>query len=143
MTAPGGIFAVDMAETKTSLHEYFERFPDYRVNWNKRHLLVDIIILSILAVLCGAESWDAIESYGKTKHGFLKNFLKLSNGIPSHDTINRFFSNLRPKLFEKMFVEWVSGLKNAEINKKVNKHRGQDHKGFKRQFPWTVSHSYG
>lgn len=123
-----------MAQTKTSLHEYFERFPDYRVNRNKKHLLSDIIILSILAVLCGAESWDAIESYGRTKRDFLKSFLKLPHGIPSHDTINRVFSNLRPKLFEKMFVEWVGGLRNTDINKEVISIDGKTIRGSRDSF---------
>lgn len=97
-------------------------------------MLSDIIILSIVAVLCGAESWDAIESYGKTKLGFLKGFLKLPNGIPSHDTINRVFSNLRPKLFEKMFVDWVGGLRNEGITKEVISIDGKSIRGSKDDF---------
>lgn len=104
---------------KTSLHEYFERFPDHRVSRGKKHLLSDIIILSILGVICGAESWDSIESFGKTKIDFLRTFLKLPNGIPSHDTINRVFSSLNPKLFEKMFVEWVQDIKDESIKREV------------------------
>lgn len=123
-----------MAQIKTSLHEYFERFPDHRINRNKKHLLSDIIILSILAVLCGAESWDSIETFGKTKKDFLKTFLKLPNGIPSHDTINRVFSGLRPKLFEKMFVEWASGLKNDTIKKEVISIDGKSIRGSKDSF---------
>ena len=72
-----------MAKTKTSLHTYFESFPDHRVNRNKKHLLSDIIILSILGVLCGAESWDSIEKFGKTKIDFLKTILKLTNDLSS------------------------------------------------------------
>ncbi|WP_219929293.1 transposase family protein, partial [Sphingobacterium athyrii] len=70
-----------MLEKKSTLHHYFEQFPDHRINRNKKHLLSDIIILSILGVLCGAESWDSIEAFGKTKLGFLKGFLKLPHGI--------------------------------------------------------------
>lgn len=97
---------------KTSLHSYFEHFPDYRVSRNKKHLLSDIIILSIIAVICGAESWDSIETFGKSKEKFLRTFLRLPNGIPSHDTINRVFSNLRPALFEQMFTKWAQGIKD-------------------------------
>ena len=71
-----------MKQPKTSLHEYFERFPVHRLNRNKKHLLSDIIILSILGVLCGAESWDSIETFGKTKLDFLSRFLKLPHGTP-------------------------------------------------------------
>lgn len=121
-------------KTKTSLHDYFGDFPDYRVNRNKKHLLSDIIILSILAVLCGAESWDSIEAFGKTKQKFLQSFLKLPNGIPSHDTINRVFSSLRPALFEKMFVEWASSLKNEAIKKEVVSIDGKSIRGSKDSF---------
>src|SRR5690554_5070273 len=73
----------------TSLHRTFGQLSDPRLNRKKQHLLIDIVILSVLAVLSGAESWDSIELFGKTNHVFLKQFLKLPNGIPSHDTINR------------------------------------------------------
>lgn len=106
-------------QTKTSLHQYFDYFPDYRLSRNKKHLLSDIIILSILAVICGAESWDSIEDFGKTKIAFLQTFLKLPNGIPSHDTINRVFSNVRPKLFEELFIKWVVGIKDDSIKKEL------------------------
>ena len=64
---------------RTSLHTYFENIPDHRINRNLKHSLCDIIILSIWAVLCGAESWDSIETFGKTKYAFLKTFLRLPN----------------------------------------------------------------
>jgi hypothetical protein len=94
-----------MIKPSTSLHRYFEFIPDHRINRNKKHLLFDIIILAILAVICGAESWDSIELFGKTKLSFLKTFLKLPNGIPSHDTINRVFSATQPRLFEEAFIK--------------------------------------
>lgn len=123
-----------MPPKKTTLHEYFESFPDHRISRNKKHLLSDIIILSILAVLCGAESWDSIETFGRTKIGFLRKLLRLPNGIPSHDTINRVFSNIRPKLFEQMFVQWVGGLKNKDIGKEVISIDGKCIRGSKDSF---------
>ena len=104
-----------MTTTKTSRHEHFERFPDHRINRNKKHRLSDILILSILAVICGAESWDSIESFGKTKLSFLRSFLKLPNGIPSYDTINRVFSSIRPKYFESALIVWVDGIRDQTI----------------------------
>lgn len=118
----------------TSLHKYFEYIPDHRVNRNKKHLLSDIIILSILAVICGAESWDSIEIFGKTKIQFLKTFLKLPNGIPSHDTINRVFSSLHPRLFEEAFIKWVDSLKDENITKEVISLDGKCIKGSKDSF---------
>ncbi|MET3115792.1 putative transposase YbfD/YdcC [Pedobacter sp. CG_S7] len=123
-----------MATKKTSLQEHFESIPDYRINRNKKHLLSDILILSVLAVICGAESWDSIETFGKTKIDFLKIFLKLPNGIPSHDTINRVFSAVRPKFFEKAFVHWVDGLKNKDIKKELISIDGKCIRGSKDSF---------
>lgn len=120
--------------TKTSLHEHFERFPDHRINRNKKHLLSDILILSILAVICGAESWDSIESFGKTKLSFLRSFLKLPNGIPSHDTINRVFSSIRPKYFERAFIGWVEGIRDQTIKKDLISIDGKAIRGSKDSF---------
>jgi predicted transposase YbfD/YdcC len=77
----------------------------------KKHLLIDIVILTILGVLCG-------ELFGNKKYDFLKKILKLPNGIPSHDTINRVISMIDPKQFEKLFIEWtkllaIPGLKEV------------------------------
>ncbi len=103
---------------KSSLHKEFGRLIDTRVNRNKQHLLIDIVILTVIAVLCGAESWDAIELYGKTKRSFLKQILCLPNGIPSHDTINRVISSINPKKFEKCFIEWVKILLDRDVDVK-------------------------
>lgn len=105
-----------MTTKRTSLHQFCGGFPDPRIKRNKRHELLDIIVLTILAVVCGAESWDSIELFGKTKIDFLKQFLKLRNGIPSHDTINRVFSILDPKLFEEVFIKWVNSLRDKNID---------------------------
>jgi len=99
----------------TSLHQTFRQLHDPRINRKKKHLLLDIIILSILAVLCGAESYDSIELFGKTNYDFLKQLLSLPNGIPSHDTINRVFSILNPKQFERLFIKWSNNLKNSGV----------------------------
>ena len=103
----------------TSLHQFFSGMVDPRINRNKKHSLIDIIVLTIIAVICGAESWDAIELFGKTKVGFLKKILPLRNGIPSHDTINRVFSMLNPVRFEQLFSEWANSLADKGINTEV------------------------
>ena len=71
----------------TNLHQAFRSLKDPRIHRNRKHKLLDIIVLSILAVLCGAESYDSIALYGRENFEFLKQFLDLKNGIPSHDTI--------------------------------------------------------
>ena len=71
---------------RSNLYDYFAKLSDPRLNRNKKHNLADIIVLSILAVICGAESWDSIEEFGKARIDFLKKILYLPNGIPSHET---------------------------------------------------------
>ena len=104
---------------QTSLHRAFSRLRDPRIERAKKHNLLDIIILSILAVLSGAESYDSIELYGKMNIDFLRQFLGLKNGIPSHDTINRVFQVLNPRQFERHFISWVQGLKDEQIMERV------------------------
>jgi len=80
--------------------------------------LEDIIFITIAAVICGAETWNAIEEYGKSKMEWLGKHLRLPNGIPSHDTFNRFFSLLNPAVFENAFLSWVraiSSLTDGEV----------------------------
>jgi hypothetical protein len=84
---------------QTSLYEAFSRLYDPRVNRRRKHNLMDIIILSVLAVLSGAEFYNSIELFGKENESFLRQFLSLKNGIPSHDTINRVFQILNPRQF--------------------------------------------
>jgi predicted transposase YbfD/YdcC len=118
----------------TSLHQTFGKLHDPRINRKKRHLLLDIIILSILAVLCGAESYDSIELFGKTNYAFLKQLLKLPNGIPSHDTINRVFSILNSKQFERLFIQWSNNLKDSGTLEQVIAIDGKTVRGSKDSF---------
>jgi len=104
---------------ETSLHDFFKNLPDNRIERNKQHLLIDIVILTIIAVICGADSWDSIELFGKSKKEFLLKFLKLPNGIPSHDTINRVISSINGDKFEELFIHWVSSIRDNEIQGEV------------------------
>ncbi len=76
---------------------------DPRIDRSKEHLLIDIIAISILAVISGADGWTAIETYGKAKEQWLRTFLELPNAIPSHDTISRVFQRLNPEEFAASF----------------------------------------
>jgi predicted transposase YbfD/YdcC len=93
-----------------SLEEIFGKIADPRIDRTKLHKLIDIIIISICAVICGAEGWEEIEEFGKAKQEWLENILELPNGIPSHDTISRVFSKINPQEFERCFSEWVRSL---------------------------------
>jgi predicted transposase YbfD/YdcC len=70
----------------------------------------DIIFITIATVICGAETWNDIEHYGKSKETRLKQYLELPNGIPSYDTFNRFFSALALKEFEEAFPSWIKDI---------------------------------
>jgi hypothetical protein len=86
------------------LKEYLGQIRDPRINRRKLHLLEDIVLLVLIAVICGCESWETIEEFGKNKIDFLKNYLKLSNGIPSHDTIERLFKRMDNIVFSDILI---------------------------------------
>ena len=90
-----------------SLEESFQSIQDPRIDRTKLHKLIDIIIIAICAVICGAEGWEEIEEFGKEKQEWLEGILELANGIPSHDTISRVFSKINSQEFERCFLEWV------------------------------------
>jgi predicted transposase YbfD/YdcC len=94
---------------------YFTELTDPRVDRSKDHLMEDIIFITIAAVICGAETWNDIENYGKAKESWLRQYLQLPNGIPSHDTFNRFFSALDPDEFEQAFLSWIKDI--SELTK--------------------------
>jgi predicted transposase YbfD/YdcC len=118
----------------TSLHQTFSKLHDPRINRKKQHLLLDIIILSVLAVLCGAESYDSIELFEKTNHAFLKQILRLPNGIASHDTINRVFSIINARHFERLFIQWANNLKDSGALENVIAIDGKTVRGSKDSF---------
>lgn len=93
--------------------KYFSNLEDPRIERTKQHLLVDIVAIAILAVLSGASGWVAIETYAQAKQEWLKQFLALPNGIPSHDTIARVFARLDPVRFEQCFHQWVESITQA------------------------------
>lgn len=90
--------------------KYFAELRDPRVERTREHLLEEILLIAIAAVLSGADSWNEIEDYGEAKVDWLKTFLKLPGGIPAHDTFNRVISALDPEEMEKGFVAWVSSI---------------------------------
>lgn len=100
-----------MADLSISFLEHFKVLNDPRTNnHNKRHSLTDILVLTILAVICGAESWVEVEEFGESKFIWLKTFLELPNGIPSHDTIGDLFARLDPQELQNSFLAWISSL---------------------------------
>lgn len=92
------------------LASHFTEIEDPRVERTKRHKLLDIIMVAICGMICGAEGWVEIEEFGKEKEEWLKSILDLPNGIPSHDTFGRVFARLDPGKFEDCFFQWVQSL---------------------------------
>jgi predicted transposase YbfD/YdcC len=90
--------------------KYFGDLRDPRVERTREHLLEEILLMTIAAVLSGAGSWNEINGYCKAKHLWLKGFLKLPGGIPSHDTFNRVISALDSEELEKGFAAWVGSI---------------------------------
>lgn len=95
---------------KTTIEEHFSSIKDPRLERTKLHQLIDIITITICAVISGAESWDDIEYFGECKYDWFKSFLDLPNGIPSHDTFNRVFARLDPQELEKCFSDWIKSI---------------------------------
>jgi predicted transposase YbfD/YdcC len=100
-------------EMKEGLIQYFLELPDPRIDRRKKHLLMDILVIAICAVICGARGWDDIEIFGRANLEWFEEFLKLPHGIPSHDTFARVFARLDPGEFQKCFVDWVQSIRKS------------------------------
>ena len=100
--------------------DHFKGLTDFRVKRTKRYELEEVLFITIAAVICGARGWNDIENYGKSKHDWLKGFLSLPEGIPSHDTFNRIFSMLDPDELEKCFLDWVKEIANLTSGEVVS-----------------------
>lgn len=90
-----------------AIEGHFSKITDPRKDRTKDHKLIDIIVIAICAVICGAEGWVDVELFGKSKLTWLQTFLELPHGIPSHDTFGRVFSMIDAQQFQLAFYEWV------------------------------------
>jgi predicted transposase YbfD/YdcC len=101
-----------MPETN-SLSDRFQQLQDPRIARSKRHSLHDILIVSVCALLCGAEGFVDMEEFGKAQREWLSQLLELPNGIPSHDTFGRVFAALDPAQFAEVFTLWTQSLRQS------------------------------
>ncbi len=97
-------------EIDKGIVSHFIKIRDPRVKNRCEHLLIDIVVISVCAILCGANSWVDIEEYGHQREEWFKELLELPGGIPSHDTIARVFAILKAEEFEKAFHGWMESV---------------------------------
>jgi predicted transposase YbfD/YdcC len=122
-----------MAQSVLAIKKHFSNLKDPRINRRKRHLLIDIIVIALCGVICGAATWPAIATFARRRRDWLKRFLALPEGIPSHDTLERVFQRLNPATFGACFRAWVAALaENVKIKqiaidgKTLRRSRGGD-----------------
>lgn len=102
-----------------SFLKHFDKLEDPRTEThNKRHSLNDILVIAILAIIGGADTWVDVCEFAESKEDWLTTFLELPNGIPSHDTFGRVFALLNPEVFEQCFCEWIASL-SIDISKEI------------------------
>jgi predicted transposase YbfD/YdcC len=101
-----------------SIGYHFTDLEDPRIDRSKQHKLLDILVIAICAIICGADDWVAIQGFGEAKLDWFQGFLDLPNGIPSHDTFGRVFARLDPEQFHTCFMNWImaaSELTNGQV----------------------------
>ena len=109
-----------MSKTKAvSIRQCFVEVPDPRREHLRLHNLWEIIAITILAVVSGADSWVEVAKYGVSKLAFLRTFLELPNGIPSHDTFGRVFALVNPIALQAGFVKWVQAIAETTLGRVV------------------------
>lgn len=99
--------------------DIFGQLDDPRIDRKKLHPLPEILLLTLCAVICGAESWDDIETFGESKLVFLRQYLPYENGVPSDDTLRRFFRAIDSAQFQRLFIEWIREWLSPEVANKV------------------------
>jgi predicted transposase YbfD/YdcC len=102
-----------MAQPLVAVKKYFRKLRDPRVRRHKRHLLLDIVVITICATICGCNDWQQVETFARARQAWLQRFLRLPHGIPSHDTFERVFDRLDPQAFQACFRDWMRALHEA------------------------------
>ena len=97
---------------ETNFLDYFEVIEDPRLQRNQLYTIAEILLVTLLAVICGAEGWQDVETYGKSKIGYLRCYLPYENGVPSDDTVRRFFRAINPEYFKEIFSKWIQCIAN-------------------------------
>jgi len=94
-----------------SMNTHFDELTDpRRQNANLLHPFSELLTIAISAMICGADNWVAMETFARSKEKWLRSFLTLPNGIPSHDVFNNVFAKLEPLVFERCFIAWAESI---------------------------------
>lgn len=102
--------ALESVELSTSIGEHFGALSDPRKGGMVEHRLIDIITITVCAVICGANNWVEVELFGQRRQDWLRQFLELPHGVPSHDTFGRVFARLSAEAFQQQFAEWMQAV---------------------------------
>lgn len=102
-----------------SFVEHFSELQDPRIERKKLHALMDIVVLTVCAVVSGAEGWEAIAEFGHAKLDWLRRFIPLKNGVPSHDCIAYVISRLSPEGFRRCFMSWTEGVREKTMGEVI------------------------
>lgn len=118
-----------MSERLVAVFTPFENLADPRIKRSRRHELFDLVVVALCATLAGSDSWADIERFGKARIDWLRTFLRLRNGIPSHDTFGRVFSRLDPARLLACVQQWLT-----DVGVEIGKHIAIDGKTLRRSF---------
>ena len=100
-----------MLQPRHAVLRYFTALRDPRTSRrDKKHMLFDIVVIALCAVIAGADDWPKILTFARERSGWLTTFLSLPNGIPSHDTMERVFELLSPASLQRCFLRWIEGV---------------------------------
>jgi predicted transposase YbfD/YdcC len=102
-----------MSRPALAIHKHFRFLKDPRVAGRRKHLLSDLVVITICAVICGCNDWQQIATFARTRQEWLKKYLRLPNGVPSHDTFERVFDRIDPAAFQACFRDWMQVLHEA------------------------------
>lgn len=103
------------ADDVVDIREYFKELKDPRSTINQKHLLEDLIVICVLAVIAGADGPNAIGIWANSHRDWLIRHLPLPGGIPSHDTIGRLLAALQPHAFQSCFENWIAAIKSEVV----------------------------
>ncbi|HEX7021593.1 MAG TPA: ISAs1 family transposase [Trueperaceae bacterium] len=127
---------------------HFAALPDPRIERTKKHKLLDIVVIALCAVIANAESFVDIEDFGRAKEDWLRKYLELPGGIPSHDTFTRVFARLDPTQWQLCFLDWVRAMVGGKLEgdtvaldgKSLRGSAGEDERAVHMLNAWSTRH---